>query len=150
MRFAAVLALAALFTASPVWARGVNDRPPDAKDLAKLEAKAAAATPRDQPWLYAELVHSMTDIATQQLEAGHYREASESLQQAQGYAARIRVDLLRGAHRLQNAEILVRHTAFRVRQLITGSSLRDRPVLESTLQQLNDVRSAMLSQVLHR
>lgn len=149
MRFAAVLALSAFIFTSSAWAR-VNDRPPDAKELAKLEAKAASATPRNQPWLYAELVHSMTDIATAQLRAGQYREASESLQAAQGYAARIHLNLLRGAHRLQSAEILIRHSAFRLGQLLTGASLRDRNALQATLQQVNTVRSAMLDQVLLR
>lgn len=49
MRFAAVLALSTFFLTSPAWAYRLNDRPPDSQELAKLEAKAAAATPRDQP-----------------------------------------------------------------------------------------------------
>lgn len=150
MRFAAVLALSTFFLTSPAWAYRLNDRPPDSQELAKLEAKAAVATPRDQPWLYAELVHSMTDIATAQLQAGQYRQASASLRAAQRYAARIHGNLLRGARRLQNAEILIRHSAFRLGQLLSGASLRERPELQATLQQVNTVRSAMLNQVLLR
>ncbi len=137
---------AVLFCTPLAWGRHANDRPPDARQLARLEAKAAAATPRDQPWLYAELVHSMTDIATEQFQAGQDQQAAASLRQAQGYAGRIRVSLLRDAGRLQKAEILVRHTAFRLRQLRLGASLRDRPALEATIRQLNQVQSEMLNQ----
>ena len=146
----AVLATAVLFCSPLAWARHSSDRPPDAKELAQLEAKAAAATPRDQPWLYAQLVHSMTDIATEQLQAGQEQQAVDSLQQAQGYVGRIRASLRHGARRLQKAEILVRHTAFRLRQLMLGASLRDRPTLEATIRQLNQVQSEMLNQVLER
>jgi signal transduction histidine kinase len=146
----ASLAVALLFCSPLAWAHDRGDRPPDAKQLAALEVRAAAATPRDQPWLYAELVHSMTDIATEQYQAGQDQQAAASLRQAQSYAGRIRVSLLRGAKRLQKAEILVRHTAFRLRQLMLGASLRDRPALEATIRQLNRVQSEMLNQVLEQ
>lgn len=146
-----LLLLAALLACSPLtWARRSADRPPDARQLAELEARAAAATPRDQPWLYAEIVHSMTDIATRQFQAGQDQQAAATLLHAQGYAGRIRISFLRGARRLQKAEILVRHTAFRLRQLLLGASLNDRPTLEATIRQLNQVQSEMLSQFFQR
>lgn len=146
--FPACLAVALFFSAPLAWAHRSADQPPDAKQLADLEARAAAATPRDQPWLYAELVHSMTDIATEEFQAGQDQQAESTLRQAQGYAGRIRVSLLHDAKRLQKAEILVRHTAFRLRQLMLGASLRDRPTLEATIRQLNQVQAEMLNQVL--
>jgi len=45
MRFAAVLA-AVLLPASLAWAHGLDDRVPDAHELAQLEAKAAIADRR--------------------------------------------------------------------------------------------------------
>ena len=149
MRYVALFA-AVLFSVSPARAHGPEDRPPDAQQLAELQAKAAAATPRDQPWLYAELVHSMTDIATEQLQEGQVQQASESLRAAQSYANRIHVNLLHDAKRLKNAEILIRHTAFRVREMLMSASLNDRPVLQATLSQLNQVQSEMMMQVFDR
>ncbi len=143
-------AAAVLLCAPLAWAHRSADQPPDAKQLAELEARAASATPRDQPWLYAQLVHSMTDVATAQFQAGQDQQAESTLRQAQTYAGRIRVSLLHGAKRLQRAEILVRHTAFRLRQLMLGASLLDRPTLEATIRQLNQVQSEMLNQVLVR
>jgi len=146
MRFLAVPA-AILLTASMAWAHGLTDRPPDARELADLEAKAAIASPRDQPFLYAELVHSMTTIATEQLQAGDEQQANASLRAAQGYASRIHAGLLRDAKKLKNAEILLRHTAFRLRGLLTGAPPGDRETLEATIRQLNQVQTEMMMQV---
>jgi len=148
MRLTVVLVLA-LFPASLAWAHGMDDRVPDARELASLEAKAASAAPSEQPYLYAQLVHSMTDIATAQFAAGNDKEASASLRAAQSYASRIQMNLLRDAKKLKNAEILVRHTAFRLHELLTAASLEDRPTLEATIRQLNQVETEMMMQVFH-
>jgi len=146
MRSVAVLT-ALVLSASLAWAHGLNDRPLDAHQLADLEAKAAAASPNEQPYIYAELVHSMTEIATEQFQAGHDAQAAASLKAAQGYAGKIQMNLLRDAKKLKNAEILIRHTAFRLRELLTGASLNDRPTLEATIRQLNQVQSEMMNQI---
>lgn len=150
MRLAVVITAAVILPASFAWAHGMNDRPLDARALADLEAKAAVAAPNEQPYLYAELVHSMTEIATEQYQAGQEQQASASLKVAQGYATKIQGDLLRGAKKLKNAEILIRHTAFRLKELMTGASLDDRPTLEATIQELNRVQSEMMTQIFHR
>jgi hypothetical protein len=146
MRFVSVLA-AVLLPASLTWAHGMDDRAPDARELADLQAKAAAASPNEQPYIYAELVHSMTEIATAEYQAGDQEHASASLKAAQGYAGKIQMSLLRDAKKLKNAEILIRHTAFRLKELMTGASLDDRPTLEATIQQLNQVQSEMMLQI---
>ena len=148
MRFVAVFA-AVLLPASIAWAHGVDDRALDARSLADLQAKAAAASPSEQPYLYAQLVHSMTELATLQYQSGDTRTASQSLKSAQSYAARIQMSLLHDARKLKDAEILIRHTAFRLHELLTGASMDDRPTLEATIQQLNQVQSEMMMQVFH-
>lgn len=148
MRFVAVLA-AFLVSASFAWAHGLSDRPLDARQLADLQAKAATASPNEQPYLYAELVHSMTEIATEQFQAGNEQQASASIREAQGYAGKIHMNLLRDAKKLKNAEILIRHAAFRMKELMTGASLNDQPVLEATIVQLNQVQQEMMSQIFH-
>jgi hypothetical protein len=148
MRFVAVVAVVVL-PASLAWAHGMDDRVPDARELASLEAKAAAAAPNEQPFIYAELVHSMTEIATAEFQAGDVQKASASLKAAQGYATKIQMNLLRDAKKLKNAEILIRHTAFRLHELLTGASLDDRPTLEATIAQLDQVQSEMMLQVFH-
>jgi hypothetical protein len=149
MRWFPIVA-AVLVPASFAWAHGMNDRAPDARELAVLEAKAAVASPNEQPYLYAELVHSMTEMATEEYQAGQDQQASASLKAARSYATRIQGGLLRDAKRLKTAEILIRHTAFRLHELMTGASLNDRPTMEATIQELNRVQSEMMMQVLHR
>lgn len=146
MRFVAVLA-AVVLPATLAWGHGMDDRVPDARELADLQAKAAVASPNEQPYIYAELVHSMTEIATAQFQAGDLEHASASLKEAQSYAGKIQMSLLRDAKKLKNAEILIRHTAFRLKELMTGASLDDRPTLEATIQQLNQVQSDMMTQI---
>jgi hypothetical protein len=148
MRFFAVVAVA-LLPASLAWAHGMDDHIPDAHALADLEAKAASASPNEQPYIYAQLVHSMTEIATAEFQAGEDQKASASLKAAQTYAAKIQMSLLRDAKKLKNAEILLRHTAFRLHELLTGASLDDRPTLEATISQLNQVEGEMMMQVFH-
>jgi hypothetical protein len=128
----------------------MDDRAPDAHELADLEARASVASPNEQPYIYAELVHSMTEVATAQFQSGDVEHASASLKAAQGYAGKIQMSLLRDAKKLKNAEILIRHTAFRLKELMTGASLDDRPTLEATIQQLNQVQSEMMLQIFHR
>jgi hypothetical protein len=149
MRMVAVLA-SVLLPASLAWGHGMDDRVPDARQLADLQAKAATASPSEQPYIYAELVHSMTEIATAQFQAGDEAQASASLKAAQSYAGKIQMSLLRDAKKLKSAEILIRHTAFRLKELMTGASLDDRPTLEATIQQLNQVQSQMMMQVFRR
>ncbi len=146
MRIVAVVA-AVVLPASLAWGHGMDDRAPDARELADLQAKAAIASPNEQPYIYAELVHSMTEMATAQYQAGDQQQASASLKAAQGYAGKIQMSLLRDAKKLKNAEILIRHTAFRLKELMTGASLDDRPTLEATIQQLNQVQSEMMTQL---
>ncbi|MGA8109944.1 MAG: hypothetical protein WBD46_19425 [Acidobacteriaceae bacterium] len=148
MRWFPIVA-AVLLPASFAWAHGMNDRPPDARELADLEAKAAVASPNEQPYLYAELVHSMTEMATEEYQEGQEQQASASLKAAQSYAGRIQGSLLRDARKLKNAEILIRHTAFRLHELMTGASLEDRPTLEATIAELNRVQTEMMMQVFH-
>ena len=146
MRIVAVVA-AVVLPASLAWGHGMDDRAPDARELADLQAKAAIASPNEQPYIYAELVHSMTEMATAEYQAGDQQQASASLKAAQGYAGKIQMSLLRDAKKLKNAEILIRHTAFRLKELMTGASLDDRPTLEATIQQLNQVQSEMMTQI---
>jgi hypothetical protein len=49
--------------------------------------------------------------------------------------------------KLKNAEILMRHTAFRLEEILHAASLDDRPTLESTLKQLDQVQSELMMQV---
>jgi hypothetical protein len=148
MRFVLVLSLAAVAVAPAAFA--ANDKILDVHEMAALESRAAQAAPKEQCFLYAELAHSMAELAGQQINAGDERDASTSLKAVQKYAAKIHMNVADDAKKLKNAEILMRHTAFRLKEIMMGASLDDRPTLESTLKQLDQVQSEMMIQVFKR
>lgn len=137
-----VLLAASLLLTSQAFA--VDDRIPDPSALAALEQRASLASPREQCFLYAELVHQRTEQAGRELSSGELDKASASIQFIQKYASKIHLGLADDSKRLKNAEILVRHTAFRLRDILRGASADDRPPLEATLKQLDQVQSEMM------
>jgi hypothetical protein len=152
MRFvaasASLLSLAFLLPAPGAFA--VDEKVPDAQTLMALQERASQATPKEQCFLYAELVHQMTELAGRQLSAGDAETASLTLRAVQQYAAKIHMGVANDSKRLKNAEILVRHTAFRLKDILSAASLDDRPTLDATLKQLNQVEAEMMLQVFRR
>jgi hypothetical protein len=145
MRFVLAFALATLAVSPAAYA--ASDKVLDVREMTALEAKAAQAAPKEQCFLYAELAHSMTELASQQLSAGDTAKASASLKAVQMYAEKIHMGVADDAKKLKNAEILMRHTAYRLKEIMMGASLDDRPTLELTLKQLDQVQAEMLQQV---
>jgi len=147
MRFVGLLVAVALFPAPLALAANLDSKILDATQIAALESKALQAAPREQCFIYAELVHSMTEIAGQQMQSGNMEQASVALQSAKSYAEKIHMGLANDTKKLKNAEILIRHTAFRLKAYLSGASLDDRPTLEATLKQLDQVQSELMMQV---
>jgi hypothetical protein len=115
--------------------------------LATLQAKADQAQPRDRCYLYAELVSQMTDLAGHQLNSGDSGQASETLKLVQRYAEKIQTGVADDSKRLKDAELLVRRTSFRLKDILGNASYEDRQTLEATLNQLNQVQAQLMTQV---
>ncbi|HTA85617.1 MAG TPA: hypothetical protein VK729_05055 [Silvibacterium sp.] len=148
MRFVLAFAFATLAIAPAAFA--VTDKILDVQEMTALETRAAQASPKEQCFLYAELAHSMAELASQQFTAGQTAQASASLKAVQKYAEKIHMGVADDAKKLKNAEILMRHTAYRLKEIMLGASLDDRPTLEATLKQLDQVQSEMMLQVFKR
>ena len=148
MRFVLAVTLATLAVSPAAFA--ASDKVLDQQQMAALEARAAQAAPKEQCFLYAELAHSMTELASQQLSAGDTAKASASLKAVQTYAEKIHMGVADDAKKLKTAEIMMRHTAYRLKELMLGAPLDDRPTLESTLHQLDQVEAEMMIQVFKR
>lgn len=152
MRFVAasatVVSLAFLLPVPAVMA--MNEKIPDPQAILALEQRASQATPKEQCFLYAELVHDMTELAGQQLSAGEVTKASGTIRAVQEYAAKIHMGVANDSKKLKNAEILMRHTAFRLKDILSAASLEDRPTLDATLKQLDQVQAEMMLQVFRR
>ena len=92
----------------------------------------------------------MTELAGRQLSAGDAAQASTTIHSVQEYAAKIHMDMANDSKRLKNAEILMRHTAFRLHDILSQASLEDRPTLDATLKQLDQVQAELMLQVFRK
>jgi hypothetical protein len=148
MRFVATtLAVSALaFNLSCLCAYAVDEKIADPQAMAALIAKADQAQPKEQCFLYAELVHQMTELAGQQLSAGDER-ATETLHQVQKYAEKIHMGVAEDGKKLKNAEQLMRHTSYRLNDILNAASYDDRQALQATLKQLEKVQTELMMQV---
>ncbi len=152
MRFVVLATAVAVFSIPSVLSAGSHERIKDLRDLSALETKAAHAPPRERCFYYAKLVHSITELVTAQMQAGQEAQASASLALAQSYASKIDLNLEQEANakKLKSAEILIRQSAFRMKELLIGASLDERPLLGATLRQLNAVDLSLMLEVLRR
>lgn len=147
MRIQAWLTVIALLpvTASPARAYSPDEKVPDQQSITALEAKIEQAQPREQCFLYAELIHQMTEFSLRQYAAGNIEKADDMLKQIQTFAHKVHLSVSEDNKRLKNAEILLRHTAFRLSEMLHSSNFEDRPLVEQTLAQVNKAeREAML------
>ncbi|MGB7190930.1 MAG: hypothetical protein WBD10_12385 [Acidobacteriaceae bacterium] len=115
-----------------------------------MAAKAEQATPRERCYLYAKLVRAMTEVAGRQFDSGDVSDASTSLKSIQNYTARIHVDLTDHSKKLKDAQIMMRRTAFRLKELMMSGSLNEQPVFEATLKQMDQVQSQMMLAVFQK
>jgi hypothetical protein len=123
-----------------VLASSTDENTPEAQAISQLELRAQQANPRDQCFLYTELVNSMTEIAG-------IDEASATLKKVEHYAALIHLNLAKDTKRLKNAEQLMHHTTYRLGEYLHKASGEDRATLQSTLKRLDQVHDELLAQV---
>jgi hypothetical protein len=145
---AAVLILG--ISSVPLCASSLDDKPFDQQTIEALEAKVSQASPRDQCFLYAELVHQMTEMSLKQYAAGDVAKATGMLQQVQQFVHKIHLSVAGNDKRLKNAEILLRHTAFRLTEMLHSSSYEDRPLVEQTLVQVNQAENEAMMEVFRK
>jgi hypothetical protein len=145
----AVLTLVAM-TTLPACAAGLDDKIPDQQSIAALEAKALTAQPKEQCFLYAEIVHEMTELSLLRYAAGDADKATELLQGVQQFAHKIHLSVSEDNKRLKNAEILLRHTTFRLTEMLHNSSYEDRPLVAETLAQVSKAQTEAMMQVFRK
>jgi hypothetical protein len=134
----------------PVRGSSLDDKIPDQASIDALQAKIVQAQPREQCFLYAELVHQMTELSLRQYAAGDVDKASDLLKQIQQLAHKIHLSVADDNKRLKNAEILLRHTSFRLSEMLHNSSFEDRPLVQETLAQVNQAQTEAMMQVFRK
>jgi hypothetical protein len=133
--------------AVPARAYSPDEKIPDQQSITALEAKIGQAQPKEQCFLYAELIHQMTEFSLRQYSAGNIDKANDMLKQIQEFAHKVHLSVAEDNKRLKNAEILLRHTAFRLNEMLHATSFEDRPLVEQTLSQVNQAESEAMMQV---
>ena len=137
-------------SAASLCAASGDNKPPDPDTIAALEARANQAQPREQCFLYAELVQQMTELSIRQYAAGDAEKATNLLKHIQQIAQKIHLSLTENDKRLKNAEMLLSHTAFRLSEMLHSSSIEDRPLVEQTLSQVTQAQNDTLMQVFRK
>ena len=137
-----IAALSLFFLVLPARA-AANESIPTPEALARLEVRAAQAKPRDQCFLYTELVHGLTQQAAAQLAADDTEQAAATLRQIDQDAHLIQRSLTHNSNRLKEAQKLLHDTTFRLGQLLHLVSGDDR----ATVQELNQLNDELLTQV---
>ncbi len=125
----------------------IDETIPDAQAIILLDQRAAAAAPREQCYLHAELAHIFTELAGRQLLDGQPEQAAASLAKVEHYASLIHSDLAANARRIKDAEKLLNHTTHRLSDYIRNASSEDRPTLAATFAHLDHVHDELLNQV---
>jgi hypothetical protein len=146
-RFTTLLLPLLLSLSLPARAAGIDDVTPDPAFIAQLEQRAEQAKPKEQCFLYTELVHEMTLLAGKQLRDGDIDHASLTLKSVEHYAQLIHLGLANDTKRLKNAEMLMHHTTHKLGEYLHAASGDDRPVLEATLKHLDAIQDELLTQV---
>jgi hypothetical protein len=145
----AVLVLLAV-TAAPARASGFDDKIPDQQSIDALAVKASQAQPREQCFLYAQLVHEMTELSLRRYAAGDVEKATDMLKQIQLLTHKIHLSVADNDKRLKNAEILLRHTAFRLTEMLHSSSYEDQTLVAQTLAQVSQAQNEAMMQVFRK
>ena len=151
MRFLSTAIVIAMLSLTSAYAsasgQDVSSLGDSATALAALLVKADQAPPRDRCFLYAELVSQMTDLAGKQFHSGESGQAAQTLQLVRRYAEKIHEGVTDDSKKLRDAELLMRRASFRLKGILSAATYEDRPTLEVTLKQLNEVQSELLMQV---
>lgn len=145
-----IILLALLAVSTPALASSPDDKVIDQQTIAALEARIPQVQPREQCFLYAELIHQMTEFSLKQYAAGDVEKAGELLKKVQLATQKLHMSMAENDKRLKNAEILLRHTAFRLTEMLHNSSSDDRPLVEQTLAQVNHAQSETMLQVFRK
>lgn len=144
------LLVALSLTAIPAQAASSDDIPAEQQAIEALAMKADQARPRDQCFLYAEVMHRMTDLSLRQYALGNAARAVNLLKQIQLLSRKIHLSVARNDKRLKHAELLLSNAAFHLTELLHSSDYQDRPLIRETIDDVNQAQDAAMMQVFNQ
>ena len=126
-------------------ASGPDESPLDAIELTQMEQRADIAQPRDQCWMFAEVLHGLTELAGRQMAAGDDLDADVTLNHIDSVAAKMQKSSAGNAKRLKNAEMLLDHITRRLTDMAHIATNRERGTMQNTLQAVNRLHTQVLN-----
>ncbi len=144
------LLVALALTAIPVCAASSDQIPAEQQAIEALEAKANQAKPRDQCFLYAQLMHRMTELSMRLYAAGNVTKATSLLKQIQQLSRKVHLSVGEKDKRLKNTEILLSRTTFRLTEMLHSSDYEDRALIRETIADVNRAQNAALMEVFNK
>ncbi len=130
--------------ASSARASGPDEVPLDAPTLLQMEQRADAAQPRDQCYMFAEVLHGLTELAGREIAAGDDQDANTTLTHIDSVAAKMQKASGTNAKRLKNAEMLLEHITRRLTDMVHVASAEQRSVTQATLARVNQLHTQVL------
>jgi hypothetical protein len=124
-----------------------NPEAQTAQIIAQLEQRASHANPREQCFLYTQIVQTMVEAAGRQMLNGDSEQANATLKQTEHYTQMIHQTLARDTKRLKDAEKTLERTTQRMGEYLNRTSGDDHLAMQATLRQLDHVHDELLNQV---
>lgn len=142
-----ILTTAVLLITFPSSARAthVDEAPLDAAALTQMEQRAEEAQPRDQCYMFAEVLHGLTELAGRQIAAGDDTDANVTLSHIDSVAIKMEKSSAANAKRLKNAEMLLEHITRRLTDMAHVASSGQRIATQAALQRINQLHTQVLA-----
>jgi hypothetical protein len=110
-----------------------------------MEQRADAAQPRDQCYLFAEVLHGLTELAGREIAAGDDQDAGTTLTHIDSLAAKMQAVSAANARHLKNAELLLEHVTRRLNDMAHVASGEQRNAMQLTLQCVDHLHTQVLA-----
>lgn len=127
-------------------ARASNEEAPlDAATLLQMEQRAETAQPRDQCYMFAEVLHGLTELAGRQIAAGDEENAATTLTRLDSVAQKMEKSSAANAKRLKNAEMLLEHITRRLTDMAHVASADQRSATQAALKNIDHLHTQVLA-----
>jgi hypothetical protein len=110
-----------------------------------MEQRADAAQPRDQCYMFAEVLHGLTELAGRQIAAGDDQDASTTLTHIDSLAVKMQKASAANAKHLKNAELLLEHVTRRLNDMAHVVPGSQRSAMQATLQCVDHLHTQVLA-----
>ena len=128
-------------------AANLDEAPLDAATLQQMEQRAEAAQPREQCYLFAEVLHGLTELAGRQIAAGEEENAATTLTQLDTVAQKMEKSSAANAKRLKNAEMLLEHITRRLTDMAHVASADQRNATQAALKNIDHLHTQVLAMI---